>query len=386
MKYRVLKVLLGGPMDIRFIVAAVLGFSFSLAIILVTVGVMDGFEYSLKKGLRRSEGDVVLFSQKGFFHVDSEFEKKLAGLDVKNYTSMVETKGFLIHGTRAKGVLIRGVEEGSFSTTTNLPLNPLKGGMAIGSVLAEELQVETGESVSVALSGGSRSGSVLLKRFPITQIITHGIYKKDLRMAYLELEQMQHILGVDGHNMVSLILPESMEMEQFRWELESLLGYPFSTLPFWHGFSSLIKAVKVEKFMITLILQLIVIISVVNVVALVIFLNERKSKEIFLFKALGMSQYKMAGIWQTAMGGIWFFSSLLSLLWVALFKYFFAIFSKTMMPQDIYSLGSLVILLDVFDYALVFLLGFLWLFGVSTVGLWTLKKKSILFGLRREFA
>ena len=386
MKYRVLKVLLGNPVDMRFVIAAVLGFSFSLAVILVTVGVMDGFEYSLKKGLRRSEGDVVLFSQKGFFSVDVGMKKKLADLNVKNYTSIVETKGFLIHGTRAKGVLIRGVEEKSFSSTTNLPLNPLRGGMALGSVLADELRVQKGDSVSVALAGGRRSGSVLLKRFPVTQIITHGIYKKDLRMAYLEVEQIQHILGVEGHNTVSLILPESMEMEQFRWELESLLGYPFSTLPFWHGFSSLIKAVKVEKFMIALILQLIVIISVVNVIALIIFLNERKSKEIFLFKALGISQNKMAGIWQTAVGGIWFFSCLLSLLWVALFKYFFLFFSKSIMPEDIYSLGSLVILLDVFDYALVFALGFLWLFGVSAVGLWSLKKKSILFGLRREFA
>lgn len=386
MRSKILMALLGHPVDVRFVVAAILGFSFSLSVILVTVGVMDGFEYSLKKGLRRSEGDVVLFSRKGFFHVDEKLKQILKDLGVMHYSPMIESKGFLIRGTQTRGVLFRGVDVAGFSSTTNLLLNPLKGGMAVGSVLAQELQIQKGDWVSVALAGGKRDGVVLLKRFPITQIITHGIYKKDLRMAYLEREQMQSILGVDGHNMVSISLPESMEMEQFRWELVSLLGSPFSTFPFWHGFSSLIKAVKVEKFMITLILQLIVVISVVNVVALVIFLNERKSKEIFLLKALGVSQKRMKKIWQTAMGGIWFLSCLLSFLWVALFEYLLLVFSKSLMPEDIYSLGSLIVLLDIFDYGLVFSLGFLWLFVVSMAGLWSLKRKSILFGLRREFS
>ena len=386
-------VLLSDRTAVRFIMGAVLGLSFSLCVVLLTIGIMDGFEHTLKKGLQRSVGDVLLYSRKGFFHLDEKLKTVFSTLKVQDYSPLVQTEGLIIHGKRTQGVLVRGVDTESFSQVTGLSLSLNAGEMALGSELMAALQVKKGDMVVVAFVSGGHSTGPLLKQFRVSQVVTHGIYKKDLRLCYLRLEDLQQSLGIHKFNMITMNIPPGHKdkdkeetIELLREDLAGYLGDPFVTAPFWQGFSSLLKAVKVEKFMIALILQLIVIISAVNVLALVIFFNEKKSRELFLFKALGMAQGKIFKIWQLMIVIIWFLACLLSVLWVALFDYALTFFSFLKMPAKIYSLGQFSILLDTFDFALVFFLGLLWPCAVSVVGLSHLKRKPILQGLRREFA
>ena len=55
----------------RLLFGVCLGVSFSISVILATIGIMDGFDLTLKKGLHMAEGDVFIYSRFGTFDFDN---------------------------------------------------------------------------------------------------------------------------------------------------------------------------------------------------------------------------------------------------------------------------------------------------------------------------
>lgn len=374
--------------------------AFSISVILATIGIMDGFDKTLKSGLRRSVGDMFFYSSNGFFKIDDDLKKILKDKDVVDFSPLVQTEGFVLFESQSKGVLIKGVNPETFSKVTDLKISIEDQGVVVGKELARQLDLKIGDEIVLAFANGNKrfKGLPGLKRLKVSKVIEHGIYQKDLRIVYVKLSLLQKALNLKERvNVVTLKIPEKrlkvfgIEDQQegmmfFKEELEDTLGDSFYSRVYWQEYSSLIEAVKIEKVMIGLILQLVVIISVFNVLAFVIFLNEKRSKEIFLIKALGLSQNRVVKIWSSLIIIGWILSCGLSMVLVELFNWALMNLSILKLPGDIYHLGRLQISLETNDYLFVFLLALLWLLAISGILLWRLKKRPILEGLRREFA
>ena len=395
-----LKVLLSEKSSYKFAIGVIVGLAFSVSVILGTIGIMDGFEHSLKKALKSSVGDLVFYSKHGFFDFNEEIKSELDILDIQNYSKLIQTEGFLLKDEVSKGVLIKGVNTKTFNQVTGMHLKFDQPGIYMGDELLKFLGAKINDEIVLALAGGNKDvvGMPTLHRFKIINSMSHGIYQKDMRVIYIKLTDLQKLLGVGEQvNVVSANIPANGNLvngatshtglvEDYQQRLFDRLGTRFSIRPFWYEFSSLLKAVKVEKAMIGLILQLVVIISIFNVLAFIIYLNEKRSRELFLFKALGMSQASLNKAWLGMITIIWFFSCSFSILLVQVFNFLLVNTSLLELPGDVYYLGSLSIVLDVGDYALVFLMTYIWIFGMAAIGLFKIKKQSILKGLRKEFA
>ena len=290
-----IKILLKDSNLFRFGIGVFLGLSFSMAVILATIGIMDGFEFSLKSALKKSMGDINVFSREGFFEFDENLKEDFKNLKINQYTTLVQTEGFLITTDSSIGVMIKGVDFKKFAQVTNISLALADNEVALGSVLAKNLKKKIGDEIVIAFATGNKefSGLPLLNRVKIGQIIDHKIYQKDKRLMYINREVLQKALSLGGRvNIISLNIKEEKsidglgkdhlaETRELAYLIREKLGYEFAVRPFWSEFSSLIEAVKVEKLIIGLILQLVVVISIFNVLAFVIYLNEKKIKEIF---------------------------------------------------------------------------------------------------------
>jgi ABC-type lipoprotein release transport system permease subunit len=375
-----------------------LGLAFSISVILSTIGIMDGFESTLRKGLKTTLGDLYVFSRNGFFYHDEVLHEELLGLGVTEQTAFVKTEGFAIVGEESKGVIVKGVVPETYSSVTGIKLNLNQGEVALGYELSKALKVKEKDFIALALASGNKefSGLPILKRFKVGQIVKHTVYQKDVRSLYLNYKDLNNSLNLNGRsNVVALNIPTSFrknttalpeEIKDFRREIMEVTSFDFIVRPYWTEFSSLITAVKSEKVMIGLIFQLVVIISIFNVLAFIIYLNERKVREIFLFKALGMSQQRVFRLWFFLISGLWVCACIISLGFVNLFDYGLAHLSLLELPRDVYHLGRISIKLKLTDYILVFSLSYVWLFLVSWLGLRKIKNKPILAGLRKEFA
>lgn len=65
--YSIFKIITEGKASGRFLAGALLSFSFSIAVILSTIGLMDGFENTLKSALKNASGDFIVTNENGFF-------------------------------------------------------------------------------------------------------------------------------------------------------------------------------------------------------------------------------------------------------------------------------------------------------------------------------
>lgn len=104
-------------------------------------------------------------------------------------------------------------------------------------------------------------------------------------------------------------------VSDYQFRLRSLLGV--SILSVLSGVSSVpwLKPCKLKKA-VSLTLQTIVVIAIFNVLAFVIFLNERHSRSLFSIKPWAFLQKGLERIWFMMVTGVWILSYLVSLLFV----------------------------------------------------------------------
>ncbi len=385
-----------GKSSRRFIVGVIFSLAFSISVILCTLGLMDGFDIGLKSSLKNSFGDYVMFNREGFFELDPTIIKTFEnhGLIHSDY---LKTEGFFLFKSFSKGLVIHGIEEKSYSNVTGLKLVSLeKNEVIIGSELAAQAGAEVGDSIVITLAQGKGQFRSLPKLFQlkVAQVIEHGIYDKDLRFAYLQKSQLQEMMDLgEKINLIALkslnapgdLKEQSDFLEQQLLEIDQNLDPLLVIKPFWAEYETLIEAVEVEKVSITIILQIIVFVAVFNVLAFVIFLNERKSKEIFIFQTLGMGPRKIFWGWILMISFIWFVSCLVSILFKEIFSFTLNNFEAFSLPGDIYTLSNIELFIATETYLMVFSLAFVWLM-LCSLGLFaTLKGKSLLSRLRMEY-
>jgi ABC-type lipoprotein release transport system permease subunit len=109
-------VVLAEKSTLKFALGVLLGLAFSIAVILSTVGIMDGFEESLKKNLRKAEGDVVVYAKSSFFEV-SEIEEQLDSKLISVQAPYLQTEGFFISEDESQGVLVKGIQQNFYEAT-----------------------------------------------------------------------------------------------------------------------------------------------------------------------------------------------------------------------------------------------------------------------------
>ncbi len=357
---------------------------------------MDGFDHLLKSGLRHSSGDILITSRKGFFEVNDELEMAFSALDTLAVAPVIQTEAFALHEGASKGVLVRGIETQNFSSATGLQVNLRESGVVIGEELARALKVKVGGQIALTFGRGNESADALptVRLFDVVGLIKHGIYQKDLRLVYLPRQELADVLDV--RNFVNLVilttqdpkLPlESLDVVQKDQQLlRRNLSSDYLVRPFWSEYAFLIEAVKVEKFSISLILQLIVVVAVFNIMAFVIYIMEKKAQDFFFLRAVGLSLKQLMRFWFISISIVWAISCVGAHLLSVLFNWSLANLSFLQIPGEIYVLSGLQIRLDMTAYLTVYLLSLVWVIIAGLFGYWRLKRRPIVQGLRQEFA
>lgn len=384
---------------LKFSLTVIVGLAFSLAVILCTIGIMDGFVKTLKSGLRKSNGDITMTHHQGFFLFENKLKEEFETIGINQYAEIVQTESFLMVETdddlkkQAKGVLLRGVDPINFKTVTGLALSFNEHEIAIGSELAKNLGMKIGDNVVLTIAKGNNEIQSLpqLVSKKVGQIITHGIYQKDLRLVYLNKDDLQILLGVNKKiNQVLFNTPgdnkETEHVSSFLPLLKNQFSENFLFRPYWREFGSLIEAVQVEKVLIGLILQIVVVISIFNILAFIFYVNEKRARDFFLISALGLPRTDLIKIWFGAVFLLWLGGSFLSLFFVQIFKFLILKLSIVNLPPEIYFLGAFDIQVGFLDYVLVLLVALIWILFFSWLVIRKIKKRSLLEGLRQEFS
>jgi ABC-type lipoprotein release transport system permease subunit len=391
---KLFKVVIQGSSSWRLLIGAIISIGFSQSVILSTIGLMDGFLVTLKEGLNSSAGDLKITSRDGFFKPDHNLAEVLMQSDFLYRSDIIQSEGFLISDAGAKGVMIKGIDPESFLKVTGVKITfNTDHSIVVGRELALQLKLKKRDSIAIAFAKGNKElkGSAGVEGFEISETVTHGIYEKDLRFVYVKKSRLAEILGTKGR--VNVVLAKNIikdlssdVLEQKVEAIEKQLDFNYRVRAFWSEFSGLIKAVEVEKFSLSFVLQLIVIVSIFNIAAFIIYITEKKSRDFFLFQAIGLSQRLIAKFWLKILFLIWLLGSILSILFTHLFSYILNHVELLKSLREIYFLESINLSLDFGDYVLVLGSSLVWVFIVTVFGIVKMSKKPIVSGLRQEFS
>jgi ABC-type lipoprotein release transport system permease subunit len=388
-----LNILLDGKASKRLLIGVIGSFSFSIAVILCTIGLMDGFESTLVKSLQRSNGDLILKKKSGFFLFDQKVKNLVNVPSVENLTPTIQIEAFAISNKKAKGVIVKGIDSKSFSGVTDLEVGELGVEVAIGAELARLYNLSVGDLLTLTFASNQKrnQGSPIVQEFSVGAIVEHGVYEKDLRFVYIDRHELLELLNYRADTINSVIMKtipyDNLEMlVAYKDQVRSKVGSNFSVYTFWNEFKVLLNAVEVEKFSISLILQLIVIVAIFNVIAFIIFVSEKKSQEFFLLRVLGINLKSVVRFWMLMLVFLWGISCIVSIFMTKFFNFLIGSLDFFKLPGDVYVLSRLRIELGVNDYLIVFGLALLWILLIGFIGIYNLRKKTLLQGLRQEFS
>ena len=374
--------------------ATFFSFTFSIAVILCTFGLMDGFDHLLKTGLRQSTGDVILTNKKGFFRTE-EVTGAIQNSNPLASTAVIQTEAFALANGKSQGVLVKGIDSESFYKASGLLVKVQSNEIVIGQELARALNVKAGDSMALAMGTGNESGNALpgIRLFRIGDVIRHGIYQKDLRFVYLNREDLAEHIGV-GDRINSMIITyfplnsaiaDLDSITQKTTDLRMSLIGEYRVRPFWDEYAFLIEAVKVEKFSISLILQLIVLVAVFNIIAFVIFVMEKKAQDFFFLRAVGLSLKDIMSFWLKSILILWACSCVGAWVLSHAFNWSLQNLPIFKVPGQIYVLSELSIRLDAMAYVTVFAISLFWVLVAAFIGYFRLRNRPIIQGLRQEF-
>ncbi|MFP5385158.1 MAG: ABC transporter permease [Bacteriovoracia bacterium] len=392
----ILKIALQGKSSPKILLATIFSFTFSITVILCTFGLMDGFDHLLKSGLRHSSGDILITNRRGFFPITEELREKISVVKPLAIAPVVQTEAFAISGDKSKGVLVRGIEGENFSAATGLEVNVSAGFIVVGEELAKQFNIKRGDTLALTFGRGNESADALpmIQTFEVQNIVKHGIYQKDLRFVYLNRSELAELLEL--RERVNLVILATEATNQPLKSLESiredqrLLRMEFDPQyiirPFWNEYDFLIEAVKVEKFSISLILQLIVIVAIFNIIAFVIYIMEKKAQDFFFLRAIGLALTDLNRFWFFSVIVIWAFSCVGAYFLTLLFNWSLQNLEFLQIPGEIYVLSSLSISLDLMAYVTVYGVSLFWILLAAFIGYLRLKRRPIIQGLRQEFS
>lgn len=387
----VFKIILEGRSSTRFLIGTIFSFSFSMAVILCTIGLMDGFELTLKKALSFANGDIKMTSNRGFYLDDDTFKSEIKkNKDIQSISSLLQVESFALVNEESKGVLLKGINPEEFKNITGLDVANVSDGVIIGKEFAQKYGLKTEDSFTLALASGKSQdqGSAILQEVKVKGVVEHGVYEKDMRFIYIEKSKLENVVsykkGVSNISLIKIKPFSNIESVTKKLNNTGFENYRFE--PYWSEFEVLLDAVQVEKFSISLILQLIVLVAILNIVAFIFYISEVKAQDLFMLRALGLSYKTMKVFWMTMLVLIWFVSVLISFGFKELFAYILGNLPFLKIPGDVYVLSQLKVLLDPIDYLYVYGASLLWVLIIGFVILKKLSRKSVLASLREEFS
>ncbi|MEK6626316.1 MAG: FtsX-like permease family protein [Bdellovibrionota bacterium] len=414
----ILKILLIDKATRKFLVGVGLGLAFSMAVILCALGIMDGFDREMRQKLRSVSGDIQIVSRKerlSLSEIEEDFVPATELLANARYTAVFQTEAFIMKEQNSRGILLRSIEPEEYSAAMGLQIELGIGQIALGKELAQYLGVGLGDEVVLALPQGHESSRMLptLNAFTVSQLLDHGLFEFDSRVAYIIREDLRTIIGniwtrndvqdvrnvgvagafadkeqdenMGTHIFVTLSEEQQSEISNYIDGLKRQLPKHYHIRPFWSDFGVLLEAVKIEKTVLALVLQVIVLVSLFNVFGFIVYIHEKKAQEIFLFRALGLSDKQLFILWPCFLMTLWFISCLVSLVFVQIFNLLLHNLDLLKVPGEIYHLGRLDIKLGPLEYLLVFGPALAQIIGLALFGLRRFMSRPIIAGLRMEF-
>ncbi|HVE13775.1 MAG TPA: ABC transporter permease [Elusimicrobiota bacterium] len=354
----------------------VAGVTIGVAALLTTLSVMNGFQSDIRKKIVGAQAHAVIYAR-----MDEEKKRALereldASPEVAARSSFAVGQAIITFEDRSTGVVVKGIDPArefkvnelarslTAGSWTGLARSSAKDadGIVLGEELAHSLGAYVGETVVLVspTSVPTPLGLIpTMRKFRVAGLLHTGYYEYDSGTAYVSLEAAAAFFKTPGGlSGMQVRLKDINRAERFSRELQARLGFGFTVRSFSDLNRTLFAALKLEKYVMFLILALIILVASLNIASNLILLGADKLRDIGLLRAMGAGPraVRRVFLWVGLLiGSIGVFLGLaLGLVLCAVI----ARYPIVELPADIYYLSRVPVHIDPVDVVAVCVCGF----------------------------
>ena len=335
---------------------SVLGILVGVAALIVVLAVMNGFDEELKNRIIGVRAHLVVEKESPFDNYKDVMRELSNRREVLGVSPFVEGQALVQKGEWGTGVLVHGIDPRGEKSVSRFYDDLVEGTftgdrdtVVVGSELARRAILNVGSQVQI-LSQNTEAPMT----FQVEGIFSSGMYEYDSNLVFLSVTSAQKLFrmktAVSG---VSVRLKDAERADAFKRQIRLALGGAYFVRTWIDMNKTLFSALKLEKFVMFLILALIVFVACLNIAGSLTVMVMDKTKDIGILKALGMPPadlmkiFAADGLW---IGGTGAFSGL------ALGAALCALLERTQfveLPKEIYYINKLPVQMNPMDVALI---------------------------------
>jgi lipoprotein-releasing system permease protein len=283
-------------------VVSALGLTVGVAVLIVVLSVMNGFERELKTRILSVTSHATLTGLDGNlkdWRRDQAQALKLPG--VRAAVPYIEAQALLMHGARTAGTTIRGVLPEQERLAVGLAEH-IQGGriedltdggyrIVLGDALASALGVAVGDDlVLIAPQGNATPAGIepRMRRFRVAGIFHSGMYEYDRGLALVQLQDAARVYQMgDAVTGVRLTLKDAFAAPRIVRDLAVSLGGGYYVSDWTRVHSNFFRSIEITKSMLFVILLLVVAVAAFNIVAALVMVVKEKRSDIAILRTLG---------------------------------------------------------------------------------------------------
>jgi lipoprotein-releasing system permease protein len=289
-------------------VVSALGLTVGVAVLIVVLSVMNGFERELKTRILSVTSHATLTGLEGNlrdWRQDQAQALKLPG--VLAAVPYIEAQALLMHGARTAGTTIRGVLPEQERRAVGLAEH-IRGGriedlsdggyrIMLGDALASALAVGPGDDlVLIAPQGNATPAGIepRMRRFRVAGTFHSGMYEYDRGLALVQLKDAARIYQMgDAVTGVRLTLKDAFMAPRIVRDLAISLGGGYYVSDWTRVHSNFFRSIEITKSMLFVILLLVVAVAAFNIVAALVMVVKEKRSDIAIMRTLGAGPHNI---------------------------------------------------------------------------------------------
>jgi lipoprotein-releasing system permease protein len=302
---------------------SLLGVALGVAILIVVLSVMNGLGTELRDRLLSASAHASVGA--GGAPIGEwrrDIEKLQGSPGLVGAAPYLDTDGMLSRQPAMSGAVVRGIDPDLEPQVSSIAqsmregkLSDLKAGenrIVLGRMLAYQLEVGVGDTVTVMTPGsaaagsqagaaGAAQGSVVpvLREFQVSGIFELGLQEHDSVLALINLADAEALHGLSGPTGIRLKFDDVLKAPALARIAAKRLGPGLEVRDWTQDNQAYFRAIRIEKTMMTLILLLIVAVAVFNIAATLVMVVSDKRTDIAILRTLGLSPLGVLGVFIT---------------------------------------------------------------------------------------
>ena len=343
---------------------SMLGIAIAVAVLIVVMSVVNGFERELKDRL------LAMTAHASIEDVDGRLTDSIALIEtakrnprVRAAAPYVDGQALLVFESELSGAELRGVDpelEGAVSRVSGVmqagrlaDLEPGTFNIVLGVELADALKVAVGDKVTVTLAQGRVTPAGVIprtKRFTVSGTYRVGMYEFDRRLAFINISDAQKLYRKkDAVTGVRLAVTEIYEAPEIVREVALEHGVLVLVSDWTRRHVNFFRSIQITKSILFVILLMVIAVAAFNIVSTLVMVVKDKQSDIAILRTIGarpssilrifVTQGSIVGITGTLAGVV--FGVLLALNLESIVGFFESVFGIKFLAADVYFISDL---------------------------------------------